>query len=102
MEVKRFDRVGESGRKAVLSLFALATKYLGHLESWTAAARDLVDQNRIGAEDARKIRWLDTFGQLIGNTDRHFGNLSFFVGEDGTMRLAPVYDMQPMIFAPRE
>jgi hypothetical protein len=48
------------------------------------------------------MRWLDAFGELIGNTDRHFGNLSFFVGEAGalSLRLAPVYDMLPMVFAP--
>jgi hypothetical protein len=46
------------------------------------------------------MRWLDTFGQLIGNSDRHFGNLSFFLEGDGRFRLAPVYDMLPMLFAP--
>lgn len=46
--------------------------------------------------------WLDTFGDLIGNTDRHFGNLSFFAEEarEPKLTLAPVYDMLPMILAP--
>lgn len=39
-------------------------------------------------------------GQLIGNSDRHFGNLSFFVEGEHRFRLAPVYDMLPMLFAP--
>ena len=43
----------------------------------------------------------DIFGQLIGNTDRHFGNLSFYVEDTGTLRLAPAYDMLPMVFAPQ-
>ena len=46
------------------------------------------------------MRWLDVFGQLIGNTDRHFGNLSFLETDEGPLRLAPVYDMLPMAFAP--
>jgi hypothetical protein len=46
------------------------------------------------------MRWLDSFGQLIGNSDRHFGNLSFFVEGESRFRLAPVYDMLPMLFAP--
>lgn len=46
------------------------------------------------------MRWLDSFGQLIGNSDRHFGNLSFFVEGERRFRLAPVYDMLPMLFAP--
>ncbi len=96
-----FDRVGARGRKAVLSLFALGAEYLGYIDNWTRASLDLLHEKHINEEDARRMRWLDTFGQLIGNTDRHFGNLSFFVGETGPLQLAPVYDMLPMIFAPQ-
>ena len=42
------------------------------------------------------------FGQLIANEDMHEGNLSFqpaLPGEVG-LRLAPVYDMLPMMYAP--
>jgi hypothetical protein len=46
------------------------------------------------------VRWLDTFGQLIGNTDRHPGNLAFLAAPGGALRLAPSYDMLPMILAP--
>jgi hypothetical protein len=100
LEVERFDRVGTLGRRGVLSLFAVAAHYLGHLENWTKASRDLLDLGRIGPEDARKMRWLDCFGQLIGNNDRHFGNITFFAANDGRLQLAPVYDMLPMLFAP--
>ncbi len=100
LEVERFDRVGTRGRKGVLSLYVLGIEYLGHLENWTSAVRDLLEQSRINADDARRMRWLDTFGQLIGNNDRHFGNLSFLVSKTGAIRLAPVYDMLPMLFAP--
>jgi hypothetical protein len=52
--------------------------------------------------DADRLVWLDTFGDLIGNTDRHFGNLAFLAEEAREMELslAPVYDMLPMLFAP--
>ena len=40
------------------------------------------------------------FCQLIGNTDMYDGNLSFVPGEPG-LRLAPVYDMLPMLYAPQ-
>jgi hypothetical protein len=58
----------------------------------------------LGAEDARRIRFLEAFGMLIFNGDRHFGNLSFFA--DGLqarpqLSLAPVYDMLPMDASPR-
>ena len=102
LQLDRFDRVGPQGRRGVLSLYALAAERLGYLDDWTQAAHDLHAEKVIDAEDARRIRWLDAFGQLIGNTDRHFGNLAFFVYGDGPLRLAPVYDMLPMIFAPQD
>jgi hypothetical protein len=100
LEVERFDRAGHRGRRALLSLGAIDDEYFGHRDTWTRAALRMLAAQRIDPEDARRMRWLDTFGQLTGNTDRHFGNLSFFVEEDGRFRLAPVYDMLPMIFAP--
>ncbi|NOJ80482.1 type II toxin-antitoxin system HipA family toxin YjjJ [Myxococcus xanthus] len=103
LEVERFDRVGERGRKALLSLKAIDNEYLGHEgkgSTWTSAARYLLQSQYISDEDARRIRWLDTFGQLTGNTDRHFGNLSFFEDGPRRFRLAPAYDMLPMMFAP--
>lgn len=107
LEVERFDRIGERGRKALISLRAIDNEYIGGAENWTKASHRLLDAGFIDAEDARRIRWLDTFGQLIGNTDRHFGNLSFFVEdpsffvkEAARLRLAPIYDMLPMVFSP--
>ncbi|WP_164017540.1 type II toxin-antitoxin system HipA family toxin YjjJ [Pyxidicoccus trucidator] len=100
LEVERFDRVGVRGRKALLSLGAIDDEYFGHRDTWTRAARRMLEARLISEEDARRIRWLDTFGQLTGNTDRHFGNLSFFVEGPKQFRLAPVYDMLPMLFAP--
>lgn len=100
LEAERFDRVGSRGRKALLSLGAIDDEYFGHRDTWTKAAQRMLAARRLDPEDARSMRWLDTFGQLTGNTDRHFGNLSFFVEEDGRFRLAPVYDMLPMLFAP--
>ncbi|MGC4001250.1 MAG: type II toxin-antitoxin system HipA family toxin YjjJ [Anaeromyxobacter sp.] len=101
LEVERFDRVGRLGRRAVLSLLALVNEYGGNLDSWTAAA--LAFRGRpflLPEDDATALRWLDVFGNLIGNTDRHFGNVSFLVGDDLRLRLAPAYDTLPMILAP--
>lgn len=100
LEVERFDRVGVRGRRPLLSLGAIDDEYFGHRDTWTRAARRLLEARHISEEDARHIRWLDTFGQLTGNTDRHFGNLSFFVVGPKQFRLAPAYDMLPMVFAP--
>lgn len=101
LEVARFDRVGARGRRALLSLLAITNEYGGRIESWTSAAHELRRRPFVLPEaDARALRWLDVFGHLIGNTDRHFGNVSFFVGDGLGLRLAPAYDMLPMILAP--
>jgi hypothetical protein len=100
LEVDRFDRVGERGRRPVLTLAAL-DEYFGKRDSWSAAAARLGNPPfSLPRGDSAQLRWLDTFGQLIGNTDRHFGNVAFFVGADGALRLAPAYDMLPMVLAP--
>ncbi len=100
LEVERFDRAGSRGRRALLSLGAIDDEYFGHRDTWTKAAQRMLAARYLTPEDARSMRWLDSFGQLIGNSDRHFGNLSFFVEGESRFRLAPVYDMLPMLFAP--
>jgi hypothetical protein len=100
LEVERFDRVGLRGRRAMLSLGAIDDEYFGHRGFWKDAAERMLAKQFVSTEDSRRMRWLDVFGQLIGNSDRHFGNLSFFVKEDERFQLAPVYDMLPMLFAP--
>jgi HipA-like protein len=104
LETVRFDRAGTRGRRAVLSLEAIANEYLGDRESWTAAAALLSGgasaPYSLPAPEASRLRWLDAFGQLIGNTDRHFGNVAFLVEGGGALRVAPAYDMLPMLLAP--
>ena len=105
LEVDRFDRIGSQGRRGVISLFSINNHFLGDtLDSWSRAGRRILDESSLsmGAADANRLNWLDTFGDLIGNTDRHFGNLTFLADEAREMQLtlAPVYDMLPMAFAP--
>lgn len=101
LEVERFDRVGARGRRAVISLGAIDNQHLGVGGDWIAVVAQLVGPPfLLSPEDRRRVRWLDTFGQLIGNTDRHPGNLAFLAAPGGALRLAPSYDMLPMILAP--
>lgn len=103
LEVVRFDRIGARGRVGVMSLGAWDDGYLGLGGSWVETTERMRQQGALSDEEARAARWLDTFGALIANSDRHRGNLAFFADElDGTnLRLAPAYDMLPMHFAPR-
>ena len=40
------------------------------------------------------------FGELIGNSDMHLGNVSLELRDRRPLPLAPVYDMLPMAYAP--
>lgn len=107
LELERFDRVGSRGRRGVISLYAINVHYLGqNFDSWSRAVPRIFDEPtlRLDAGHADRMVWLDTFGDLIGNTDRHFGNFCFFADEARTLNLipTPVYDMLPMVFAPVE
>ncbi len=100
LEMERFDRVGERGRRGVLSLAAIDNEYYGLGSKWSDLSRAMLKDERLSAADAQAVRWLDVFGQLIANTDRHLGNLSVFSDTTGVFKLAPVYDMLPMLYAP--
>lgn len=103
LEVERFDRVGAYGRRGVLSLAGLDAEFVGRGHDWTRVAATLAEQHRLTRADAQRIAWLDRFGRLIGNTDRHLGNISLYAADSARaegLSLAPVYDMLPMVFAP--
>lgn len=56
-------------------------------------------RGRLSPEDSRRLRWLDAFGALIGNTDRHQYNILFFT-EGSPLRLAPAIDQVPTLYSP--
>ncbi len=100
LEVQRFDRRG-GGRVGVVSLLALAPHAGCDLDSWTRAADGLLECGAISTASHERIHWLERYGELIGNTDRHAGNLSFGFDEGVVGELTPVYDMLPMGYAVR-
>lgn len=100
LEVDRFDRNGLDGRGGVTSLLAIDAQLYGRLDNWIAAGVRLYADGRIAARTLERVRLAATFGALIANTDRHFGNLAFYDNYAGRFELAPVYDMLPMLFAP--
>lgn len=100
LESERFDRMGDFGRVPLVSLHAIN----GHLsglssQDWRQQARTLHRQGFVDATCAQRMVTLWWFGTLIGNTDMHLGNLSFFP-QEGRLLLAPAYDMLPMAYAP--
>lgn len=101
LEVERFDRVGQVGRRAVHSLLSVEAEFVGDASSpWPVLTARLATQSIITAEAAAGTALLYAFGTLIGNSDMHHGNLSFVSEHGRPYQLAPAYDMLPMAFRP--
>lgn len=102
LEIPRFDRVGQLGRKGLFSLRALEAEFVGRArEAWPVLVNELVKQGCVHPDAATGAARLWAFGMLIGNTDMHHGNLSFISAHGRPYHLAPAYDILPMGFAPK-
>ncbi|MBL8389476.1 MAG: type II toxin-antitoxin system HipA family toxin YjjJ [Hydrogenophaga sp.] len=101
LESRRFDRTQQGGRVGMVSLEVYDRQYIGQGTNWvdTASRSDRAGPERLSPDDVQTICLLDAFGALIANTDRHHGNLSLLLREH-RWRLAPAYDMLPMLYAP--
>lgn len=105
LESVRFDRHGTHGRSALCSWAAINHSWFGLAgRPWTEGAAKLLEAGIIERDSAQVIARLWHFGQLIGNTDMHDGNLSFRPrpsADTGLLVVAPAYDMLPMLYAPQ-
>ena len=100
LEVIRFDRTGSAGRLPMITLAGMDGE-LGMLDqNWTAVARELRHQGLLSASDQETVEILDLYGALIGNTDKHHGNIAFSWAFGAPYRLLPSYDMLPMFYRP--
>ncbi|MDX3774713.1 type II toxin-antitoxin system HipA family toxin YjjJ [Chromatiaceae bacterium AAb-1] len=100
LSYQRFDRIGLSGRRGVVSLRMAEMEFVGHPAEWPVIAHRLYQQQLISEHDYHTIAVIWCYGRLLANTDMHTGNLSFFYEGGHNLQLAPVYDMLPMAFAP--
>jgi hypothetical protein len=105
LESERFDRTPLAadaplgGRIGMVSLQVYNAEYVGELDNWAATANRMAARHLLTQADARTLRLLEAYGQLIANTDRHYGNISLVLqGDDWA--LSPTYDMLPMLYAP--
>ncbi len=102
LEVERFDRSGNLGRHALISLGALDAEFVGlGASGWPISARRLAVAGQIRPQAVAGADLLWAFGTLIGNSDMHGGNLSFISEQGRPYDIAPAYDMTPMALAPR-
>jgi hypothetical protein len=100
LESPRFDRSARGGRSGVVSLGALHGDRSAGNGDWTARILDLEKEGLLDASAVRDTRRLQAFGELIGNTGMHAGNLAFRLTDELPFTLAPAYDMLPMLWAP--
>lgn len=101
LQSTRFDRTPLQGRRGYCSLRALDAAYVGKARApWTEMAERLLADEWIGPETAAQLTVAGLFGELIGNTDMHFGNVAFELADERPLRLQPMFDMVPMLYAP--
>ncbi len=103
LESVRFDRIGMEGKQHVVAIAALHDEFVkSSWTNWLTTSEALEKLGMITAQELSHIASIFAFGKFIGNTDMHSGNLSFFVDDVITpkIRLAPVYDMLPMMWRP--
>jgi len=99
LEYQRIDRIGRYGRLATSSLSGIDAAFIGASGgSWAEAMR--AAKSLFSEKDISAAERAYNFGLAIGNTDMHFGNISFYIGRGVPFELAPIYDMLPMRYAP--
>lgn len=112
LESQRFDRCSMAaptstqhhaipGRIGMVSLLVYDAQYVGHSDNWAATALRMRAHHPplLSEHDAHTLRLLEAYGCLIGNTDRHYGNISLVLHDDDWC-LSPTYDMLPMFYMP--
>ena len=101
LELCRFDRTEEGGRRGLISLATLDAEFLGCAGNWRAISQGLLDSKIITSEMYQEVLWRYYFGLCIANSDMHSWNLSFYSQLGIISGVAPIYDMLPMQLAPR-
>lgn len=100
--VTRFDRRWNRGRVGTSTLYWLAMDRWGDVNiPAPEVTRRLVESGDLPAEDAVTCAKVHAFSAAIGNNDAHLGNYGLVFDDEGRARLAPIYDVLPMVFAPR-
>ncbi len=98
LESMRFDRTA-NGRVGLVSLLSFDSEFIGNMDNWAKTAIRMRDRGLMGIRDVQRLQFLEAFGRLIGNTDRHYGNISL-IRSGNRWALSPVYDFLPMVYAP--
>lgn len=102
LKVQRFDRIGQYGRRGVVTLQYLDAQFVGQPRNWVSVSEGLWQQKQISEVDFFNTQVVYAFGLMIANTDMHNGNLAFYLKDGFPDGLAPIYDMLPMAYMPKQ
>jgi hypothetical protein len=103
LQSARFDRDEQGAARHIVAIAALHDEFVqGAWKNWAHTSAALAQKGLITQQELNQVATIHAYGHYIGNTDMHSGNLSFFVDDIITpkLRLAPVYDMLPMMWKP--
>lgn len=102
LTVERFDRLRNRGRRGVATLYWLAMERYGDVNLPAPEVLARLHADGLVAEDAvTTCSLVHAFSAAIGNNDAHLGNYGLLFDDAGRASLAPIYDVLPMVFAPR-
>lgn len=102
LEIVRFDRIQEHGRRGMVSLKMLDAEYTGINSDWPSIGKGLLQKGMIQNNNLFTLEVAYAFGKYIANTDMHNGNFSFFMDGLTINGATPIYDMLPMAFTPKQ
>jgi hypothetical protein len=97
--VDRFDRLGNQGRLGAVTWTWLDADLYGTGDAARCAGHLHAD-GHLSDTDFAHFQRAHSFSAAIGNNDTHLGNYGLVFDDDGRPRLAPLYDVLPMAFAP--
>jgi hypothetical protein len=101
LEVVRFDRTPQGGRRGAATLYWYAMERLGDVNlPAPRVIAALVEDGHLRTQDLLLVERVHAFSAAIGNTDAHLGNYGLVFDEEGRASLAPFYDILPMALAP--
>lgn len=101
LAVVRFDRTPAGGRRGAATLWWLAASRGEADLPAPAVLSSLRNDGILDAESVNQCELAHSFSSAIGNTDAHLGNYGLTFDGRGKASLAPIYDVLPMVFAPR-
>lgn len=97
LEIERFDRVGEYGRKESLSMQNIA-RLIGYSEDNTVVCAQMLLKKGLVSKDTKaSIETLYWFNQLIANTKAGLNDVLMYL-DDGMLKCHPAKGVKPSLF----